>query len=264
MTSPNSPPYSPSPWFFVSPHWLTSTCLEITDAQWLHHAKTVMRLKAGEALVLIDESAQRRYEGIIQRVDLRQVIVDVVRNEPLPEPKPPFITAAVALIKETHWDWMLQKLVESGVSIIIPLITDHSVVLPKNWEHKQQRWQAIIRHAAQQSEQPHCPQLLDPMKARDWMTAQPKTGLNLFSCERYGIPLVSVLQQTPLPDTIRFMIGPEGGWSDTEILAAETAGFQFSWLGPRILRCETAAIHVAGIIQAMACQQAHNQAEALA
>jgi 16S rRNA (uracil1498-N3)-methyltransferase len=48
---------------------------------------------------------------------------------------------------------------------------------------------------------------------------------------------------------ITALVGPEGGWEDSEIGLARQAGFRIVTLGGRVLRAETAAISVAAILQ---------------
>lgn len=145
---------------------------------------------------------------------------------------------AVAVPKGDRADWMLQKLTELGVSTIIPLKTEHSVVLPR--EAKQERWQRILIEACKQSKQAWIPELLQLSTIEQAL--QQKADLKLL-LDQHGKPIREALQQ--LPKTTLAFIGPEGGFTDEEKKQLEQAGCVAASLGKNILRIETAAMALA-------------------
>lgn len=153
-------------------------------------------------------------------------------------PSPHALAVAVAVPKGDRADWMLQKLTELGVSTIIPLKSEHSVVLPR--EAKQDRWQRILVEACKQSKQAWLPELL-PLSTIEQALAH-KAELKLL-LDQAGRPARDVLQHLT-PRTLAF-IGPEGDFTDGEKAALLKAGCVAASLGTSTLRIETAAMAIA-------------------
>jgi len=154
-------------------------------------------------------------------------------------PKSEFsLVIAVAVPKGERADWMLQKLCELGVSTIIPLKTERSVVLPR--ETKQERWQRILVEACKQSKQAWLPQLRPLSTIEEAL--QQKADLKLL-LDQAGKHIREMLQ-TPAKSIIAF-IGPEGGFTDEEKTLLQKSGCVPVSLGKNTLRIETAAMAVA-------------------
>jgi 16S rRNA (uracil1498-N3)-methyltransferase len=150
------------------------------------------------------------------------------------------LAIAVAVPKGDRADWMLQKLTELGVSTIIPIKTERSVVLPR--EAKQERWQRILIEACKQSRQAWIPALRVLSTIEDALKEQANLKILL---DQSGKPILQFLQEKP--KSVLAMIGPEGGFSDEEKAKLRKAGCVPASLGKNILRIETAAIAVASI-----------------
>ncbi len=115
---------------------------------------------------------------------------------------------AVGVPKGDRADWMLQKLTELGVSTIIPLKTERSVVLPR--EAKQERWQRILIEACKQSKQAWIPVLKPLSTIEEALKQDAKLKLVL---DQTGKPLKDIVEGQK---SILAFIGPEGGFSDDE------------------------------------------------
>lgn len=154
-------------------------------------------------------------------------------------PKSDFsLVIAVAVPKGERADWMLQKLCELGVSGIVPLKAERSVVLPR--EAKQERWQRILVEACKQSKQAWLPELKPLSTIEETLKAKAELKLLL---DQAGKLIKDALQ--PLPKSILAFIGPEGGFTDEEKTMLQKAGCVPVSLGKQVLRIETAAMAVA-------------------
>lgn len=163
--------------------------------------------------------------------------VKILETHEVPRSEPT-LSIAVAVPKGDRADWMLQKLTELGVSTIIPLKCERSVVLPR--ETKQERWQRILVEACKQSKQAWVPELrqLSTIEEALKQDAQLKTVL-----DQAGKSFREAMQL--MPKSILAFIGPEGDFTDEEKAALKTAGCVPLSLGKQILRVETAAIALA-------------------
>lgn len=235
---------------------------DITSKVVLNQVANVLRMRADDRLVVLD-GAGRLYRCHIERIESKAVccrvdIREVATGDPSVE-----VTVALALLKGDRFEWCLQKLTELGVKTVVPLVTARTVVKvdtsttgdAKGTNNKVARWQAIMREAAEQSERGMIPHIVAPRKVEDFISSCTGGGkpFTAFICaERLSTtPLRDILlDQTRDPSVnsattqnpVNLIIGPEGGFTEDEIVLAEKRGIKPVSLGPRILRSETAAI----------------------
>jgi 16S rRNA (uracil1498-N3)-methyltransferase len=154
----------------------------------------------------------------------------------------------LAVFKFDRFEWAVEKCTELGVSSIIPLIAQRTDAhLAKASQKRVERWQRIAHEAAQQSRRDGLPEIQDPEKLEQAIsTANGQTVVLAESGrERRLIDLKNV-------STWSLAIGPEGGWTESELALFREAGWTFASLGQTILRAETAAISAVAIVQALA------------
>jgi 16S rRNA (uracil1498-N3)-methyltransferase len=154
----------------------------------------------------------------------------------------------LAVIKFPRWEWALEKVTELGVRSIHPLAADHSEVgLVQAASKRLGRWRKIAEEAAQQSRRlgpPEVGAVITPAEA----LARPAGARLPLDFE--APPLREALP-APVADSassLALFVGPEGGWSDAERRAWESAGLAAASLGHNVLRAETAAIAAVALI----------------
>lgn len=152
-----------------------------------------------------------------------------------------------SLARGEKMDWIIQKAVELGVTHITPLMTERCGLvlsadrLTKRLDH----WQKIMINACEQCGRTVIPELYTPVNLVSWLET-PAADLNLVLHHRATMAIKNLTQT---PQTIKILIGPEGGLSDNEIIQATAAKFLGIRLGPRVLRTETAPIAVISALQ---------------
>lgn len=170
-------------------------------------------------------------------------------------PRPPELALFACIAKGSRWDWTLEKATELGVTQIVPLVSERTIVRlgPSDLEPKRERWQRIVDDAARQCGTRWVPRVETPAKL---MSALPQLR------ERFTV--LGALTDPPSPPILKVMagwrgealalaIGPEGDFSTTELEALMTVSHPASF-GNTILRTETAAIFGLGVLGA--CQHA--------
>lgn len=207
------------------------------------HIAASLRMSAGDRLVVCD-FARREYECIIVTVSPDRVTADIkaVRTndtEPLYS-----VRLYQAMAKGDKLDIIVQKAVETGVSAVIPFISERCISRPdeKSAQKKRERLQRIACEAAMQCGRGIIPEVLLPVKfaCAVEQAAQGELGFICYEGED-TVPLGELLRlRTAIPRDIRFIVGSEGGFSAAEIKTAREAGLYVAGLGKRILRCETA------------------------
>jgi 16S rRNA (uracil1498-N3)-methyltransferase len=151
----------------------------------------------------------------------------------------PAITLCAALVKFDHFEWMIEKATELGVSRILPVAAARSEKgLDQGARKRLERWRRIALESSQQCRRAHLPEILDP--AAFGAALQAEASLRLFLDETGGgEPILKAL--SPAPSGAVF-VGPEGGWTEAERGEALAAGWKAVSLGSNILRAETAAL----------------------
>lgn len=236
------------PRFYLPTDYVAGQTLSLSKEQ-AHYALTVLRMKNQRPLELFNGQGQQAQAQliVIGRRDA-DVIIETVTS---PNTESPLNTILLqGISKGDRMDYTLQKTVELGIRQIQPLFTAHcDVQLDDKIVKKRQQWQDIVISACEQSGRNVVPQVLEPMSLVDWLTQNPQAqGLVL---DPYASTTLKTLPETLKAHPIHLLIGPEGGLADTEVAAAQQAGFQAVQLGPRILRTETAGVVVLAVLQSL-------------
>jgi 16S rRNA (uracil1498-N3)-methyltransferase len=214
-----------------------------TDAH--RHAVQVLRLKAG-AMVRLFDGAGAEYEAKLHDVSKREstaILSTVVSDQ---NESNLSLTLIQGISRGERMDYTLQKAVELGVNRIVPVVTERCNVQlsGQRADKKLGHWQGVIISACEQSGRRTMP-ALDNIISFDEMLSEFTSGSRLLlePTATVGFKHLSTQTETSL------VIGPEGGFSETEIEKAINEGFQAIQFGPRILRTETAAVAALAVIQ---------------
>ena len=257
---------SKPPRFFITPEQVREPHITVTGDD-LRHIRTVLRKQPGDLLTLLDGRG-REYIVRIATMERSEIDTEIMeqRKRELPAVK---VTLGQGLPKSDKMDFIVQKATELGVSSLVPLITERTIVKVKDEEKRVTRWRKIAREAAMQSDRPDIPTVGEIKNYRDFLERTPlhpplakgehKGGgsdadavgghsLLLFPWEEGTVPIKQVLRQAPGAQNIVVLIGPEGGFSQAEADLAKQQGYQLVSLGPNILRTETAAVAVLSMI----------------
>lgn len=214
-----------------------------------HHVAVVLRMKAGESLLLFNGHGGE-YAADIHRVDKKTVWLRIGQHYAVARESALRLTLAQCVSKGERMDYTLQKAVELGVSCIVPIISERSVVKldAERWDKKQQHWQEIARSAAEQSGRTLVPLVEPVVKLAQWLDHARVQKLRL-TLNPLG---TSTLRTLEAPQGgVSLLVGPEGGLSDVELRLSEQHGFLGLRMGPRILRTETAGVAAVAAMQAL-------------
>ena len=206
------------------------------------HITKSLRMKAGESVCVCD-MARREYDCTV--LSTGEEVELLVVGERECDTEPPYrATLYQALVKGDKFDTVVQKAVESGVSRIVPYISERCVVRlnKKDCEKKRVRWQRIAEEAAKQCGRGIIPEV-SPLLTFDEMLAEAKqSDIPLFCYEGESAKtLPELLRESEGRDSVAIVIGSEGGFSSLEAERAVSAGLSSCGLGKRILRTETAS-----------------------
>jgi 16S rRNA (uracil1498-N3)-methyltransferase len=211
----------------------------------------------GGSIITLTDSEGRDFRGRILRISKEEASVLVFEAFTFPIESLLEIVLLQALPKKERMEWIIQKATELGVSTIVPFKSERSISLEEreSKQKKAHRWQEIAIKATQQSRRARVPQIGSYCSFQEALKWAEEEGLKILLWEKEGRRLKEVLRtNTELSnkDTVKriyLMVGPEGGFTREEVGVAIEKGFIPVKLGHRILRTETAAITLIGILQ---------------
>ena len=160
------------------------------------------------------------------------------------------ITLCASLIQFAHFEWMIEKATELGVARILPVEAARTEKgLFEASRKRTERWVRIARESSQQCRRVSAPEILPAVRFdRALSIAAP---LRYFLEEGAAPPLLRCLPSERQADAhIVLLVGPEGGWTDTERQLAASAGWQAVSLSPLVLRAETACAAALAVLTA--------------
>ena len=217
--------------FFVAPEEAPPVDRFPLPASIAHQVRRVLRLRDGAALVLLTGDGNQ----VTCRLDGDMCVVEeraAAAGEPVHR-----LTIVQALLKGDGLETVVQQGTEVGVSAFRLVVTERCVARELS-PRRLERLRTIARESSEQSERGRVPSIDGPRPFAEVLSA----GGTLLAERSRGTGLASIAPPSAL------VIGPEGGFSPSELLAAGTAGMTFATLGSRILRAETVAATAAAVV----------------
>ena len=229
---------------FYSANEITSATATLSDQE-AHHLLHVMRGKVGDEVTLFDGSGWE-FAAKISQLGRSDVTLEVTEKKKVDRERQLPLTIAVALPKGDRQRVLIEKCVELGVTTVIPLATERSVAMPKDKSLEKLR-RAVIE-ASKQCGRNRLMEIPSGMQLEALLQQPPgsESQLRVLADPAGAASLADLTsEKDATPNSIVVAIGPEGGFSESELEMAEDAAWRTLNLGPRILRIETAAIALA-------------------
>ncbi len=209
--------------------------LSLSEAE-SHHISRVMRLSAGDAIVIFN-GVGASWNAEIENTGKRATATIISKRAPVPPP-PARVTLAIGLLKGEAMDDVVRDATALGVVEIIPMVTKHAVV-PKHARGDEAiaRWHRVAVASAKQCGQTTLPVIADVTELSAVLRREISTKLLCVEPALGGAQVSAIAS-----DSILILIGPEGGWSEEEIRVARAAGCHTITLGALTLRAELAPV----------------------
>lgn len=221
----------------IAPEQLQDHQIHLTNDQ-QHYLYDVLRLSHGDRFIAMNGQGQLWLAEL--RPNTTAAILQALTEQT--ELAVPMMLLA-APPKGNHFDQVVRSVTELGVSHIVPLISQRTLLKPS--PNRIQRWQRIATEAAEQSHRQMIPKVLEPVSFQKGVTQDNKDCWQRYICtvEPSAPNFLHCLSQALDKESqtgVAVMVGPEGGWTETETQQAQTAGYQAVSLGQRTLRAVTA------------------------
>ncbi|MFA7285443.1 MAG: RsmE family RNA methyltransferase [Candidatus Paceibacterota bacterium] len=217
---------------FIGEFDLSGENTEITNLENIKQIKGVLRLDVGDFLILCDGKGTEAKVEIteIEKTHITTKIVEKTKKENNSKK----VSLYLAILKKENFELAIQKVVEIGVTEIIPIITERTVKTGLNTE----RLNKIIREASEQSGRTILPILYPTLKFIDAIQDGKKNEGKIF----FDFTEDKNNTKNTNSKSISIFIGPEGGFTEKENHIALENGYKIESLGENTLRAETAAI----------------------
>ena len=213
-----------------------------------HHALRVMRVKVDDFLILFNGDGFE-YRGRVSDINKKTINIEILSKEKNNNESPININLFQSISSNEKMDMVIQKATELGVSSIQPIFTSRSTVklsldrIKKRLIH----WRQVSISACGQSGRSKIPTIKSPIGFDRFVEGITTNSLNLLlhpdnSKESSNLP-------NKYSGDINIFIGPEGGFSQDEVLLLKKQNCINIQLGPRILRTETAPLAIIAILQ---------------
>ena len=214
-----------------------------------HYLRSVLRLGPGAAVAVFNAEDG---EWLCRIAGIGKNGARLTAERQLCSPEPggePDLWLLFAPIKRARLDWLVEKATELGVAALLPVWTARTQVERVNLD----RLRAHAVEAAEQSERLSVPDLRAPERLGRLLATWPGAR-RLVVCDENGAgePISDAAARLP-PGPVALLVGPEGGFDETELDAIGKLSFVTRvGLGPRVLRGETAALAAVAVFQAIA------------
>jgi 16S rRNA (uracil1498-N3)-methyltransferase len=207
------------------------------------HLVRVLRARVGQDFDIATGETVRR--GRIDVVGDGRVEFDL--GEEISRASLAEITLVLAVFKFDRMEWAIEKCTELGISRIIPVIarrTDSHLAAAS--AKRVERWQRIARQAAEQSRRNAPPEIAVPIKVAEAMSLP--GALRIVLAESEEQTLLGDILKPNADDGVVMAVGPEGGWTESELQSFQNSGWISASLGNTILRTETAAMAATAVV----------------
>ena len=223
--------------FFAAPHDISGGTIRLT-AEDAAHIRS-LRLRPEDEFIVCDEEGSDYICRLGKRGD--SSTAEILETRPSRGEASVICDAYIALAKGDRLDYAVQKSVELGARNVILFPSERCVAIPGDMVKKTARLQRIALETAKQCGRGRVPEVTaaSGFAAAVGQAACAELPLFFYECEEEA-HLKQILDESPLPQTISILTGPEGGFELFEAELAKSAGMRAVTLGPRILRCETA------------------------
>ena len=215
-----------------------------------NHIRNVLRMKAGEEFLVScgGVSSLCRLDGFEGDSAVAEIIEENYQSTDLPVE----IYLFQGLPKSDKMELIIQKAVELGVHAIVPTEMSRCVVKldDKKKKSKTQRWQTIAESAAKQSKRSAVPTVYDAVSYKEALAMAQELDVLMvpYECADGMNATKNILSKIKEGSKVGIIIGPEGGFEESEVEKAIAIGGESISLGKRILRTETAAITAVGMV----------------
>jgi len=230
------------PKFFVDSANIKENTARIYGSD-VKHITKVLRLQTQSILILCDGEGFD-YVARLSKIENDSLFLDIIEKKPCIAEPDLSVTIFQGYPKASKMEYIIEKCTELGVSTIVPVITERTVVKfdeKDSGRKKLERFRKIAAESVKQCARGAIPEVCDIYTLSETQGLIKCLDLVIVAYENEKeTTLKSVLKEHPNISSVGIFIGPEGGFAESEIEFLKSLGVKTVTLGNRILRTETA------------------------
>lgn len=222
------------------------------DGDEVHHITNVMRMTVGDQIIIVSDNRSALCQ--IEEIADKSVTASIIQWLDECSELPNHVTIAQGMPKGDKLELIVQKGTELGAAAFLPFYSSRSIV---KWaedkaKKKVTRLSKIAKEAAEQSHRQSIPTVATPVSFDILCTQSKNFDLKIVAyeeanqAEKHTLP--ELIHKLKKDQSILFVVGPEGGFTNEEIEQLKNHDFHVCGLGPRILRTETAALYFLSVL----------------
>jgi len=209
-----------------------------------HRLTKVLRLREGDELLLFAGDGHE-WRATIRRAEPRTVLAEVLELARIGVPPRLVLDVRCALVRPQRFDWAVEKLTEAGADVIGALVTERTTERQGDGA-RLARWERIAAEAAEQCGRLWVPAIAPAASLDEALRA---AGGPIVVGHACGLDFDAAARRLPESGRLTVFVGPEGGFTERELAAAEARGALLASFGPYTFRSETAAVVAAALIR---------------
>lgn len=237
------------PHFFIKSENVNNGFAIINDEDNYKHIAKSLRSRVGEKLLLIDEN-QIQYETVIEQITNREITVKIENHYKSNRSLPFGLHLAQSPLRSDAQSVIIEKATELGAKVVYPILTDNCALNKNVIEKKITKWQRTMYEASKQCERAVVPTCADLTTIDNLVNSGNFDKVIAFCERRTTTTLHQYCEGNKIKqgEKVLVIIGPEGGFSDSEFEFFEQNSIPMLTLGDLILKAETAVIVALGNI----------------
>ncbi len=237
--------------FYISQPIEKGKELRLEDTELIHQFSRVFRFETGDRVVIFDGSGFE-YEAHFTLLTKKEAVLEIENGKQIKNIPEVELHIFQSIIKKDNFEFVAEKCTEIGASAFHPIVSERSEKKDLNIE----RLKKIVKEASEQCGRAELPEVFQPEKLE--MAISNFSG-RLIVMDLGGKKIPNVFKADPIRNNeassisngarkIGILIGPEGGWSETERKFFQEQGIEVMSFGPLVLRAETASIVASSLI----------------
>lgn len=244
------------PYFFVNKNLIHGNSILITGEDHIHLSR-VLRSESGDN-VEVSDNESTRYGTVIEKINSDRTILSITSRRSIKRKKPS-VFLFLCILKKAAMEFTIQKSAEIGIDKVIPVLSSRVVVdITGKKKEKQRilRWQQIANNAAKQCKRDFACSILNPLDIGNIKPGDhdifflPDEDIKRAGNKEPFAGVSGLFRSKKLKriNKLAYIIGPEGGFEDSEVSRLVSSGAVQTSFGKNVLRAETAGIYFASIL----------------
>jgi len=235
------------PYLFINPDQVVDDIIKITDREDLKHLFGPLRGKPGDTVYFSDNNSFK-YTTTIKEISKKEAFFEISQKQSI-ERSMPGISLLQCILKKNAMELVIQKTTEIGISRIIPIISERTISEIASSSSKLERWQKISDEASKQCKRDFKCFIDAPIKINNIIEDPYDHFFFLHESSGSGrANMKSIFRVLHGAKSIAYLIGPEGGLTESETVILKNKKTEAVNLGKNILRAETAAVYFLSVI----------------